>query len=335
MRILITGANGFLGAKIAQRLVEEGHEVVAMVRTLKDYPELRHEKIRLAKGDVVDRDSVAAALEGVNQVYHLAAIANDWTKDFRDFYNINVGGTINVIEEAEKAGVDRIVVTSTAGVIGPPDPANVKPVDESHVRVVNFFTDYESSKLIAEERIAQYVRKGQHIVMVNPTRVFGPGPMNRNNGYLLLIHNYIYQPVCFYPNFPHQLGNVVHIDDVVDGHLLAMEKGISGERYILGGENVSFMDLFREMTAITGKSARTAPIPVWILATIANIHAIRAKLFKKGPLVTKAWLNKTKFTWPVSYEKAAKELGYSPMSFKKGLEETVKWIKDQKASGKI
>ena len=333
MRIMITGANGFLGTKIAQRLAGEGHEVIAMVRRLKEYPGLQHENIKLMKGDVVDSNSLAAALVGVNHVYHLAAIANDWAKDFRDIYRTNVEGTINVLDESANAGVEKIVVTSTAGTIGPPDPENIYPVNEKHVRLVDFFTDYESSKCMAEERIAQYASKGQHIVMVNPTRVYGPGPLTRNNGYLLLIHNYMYKPVCFFPGFPQQTGNVVHIDDIVDGHLLAMEKGVSGEKYLLGGSNVSFVDLFKALEKLTGKRAKKFAIPVWILKTIANIHGVRAKWFKLQPLITHAWLEKTKYFWPVSTEKARKELGYSPRSFEVGLAETIAWVKAQKEKG--
>ena len=323
-----------MGATLAQRLAKDGHEVRAMVRRVGDFPALQHPNIQIVNGDIVDRKSVAEALKNIQQVYHLAAIANDWTKDFRDFYRTNVVGTVDLLEEAALAGVEKIVVTSTAGTIGPPDKDKVYPVDENHVRLLNFFTDYESSKSIAEERIQAFARRGQHIVMVNPTRVFGPGPITRNNGYLLLINNYISKPISFYPGYPTQIGNVVHIEDIVDGHILAMEKGVSGEKYLLGGANVSFIDFFATMEKLTGKRVKKFAIPVWILNSIANVHRVRARWLKKQPMITKAWLQKTSYHWPVSSDKAMKDLGYSPRSFEEGLEQTIAWLTAEKAKEK-
>jgi nucleoside-diphosphate-sugar epimerase len=335
MHILITGANGFLGTKLARRLADEGHQIRAIVRKTVGLVELEHPRIELFQGDFTAPATLAPAMRGIDQVYHLAAIATDWAPDLRDFYRINVEGTLALLDAAKAAGVQKVLITSTAGTIGPPDPDHVVPTNEDSIRHVRFFTDYECSKIMMEERVQAYVKKGMNVVMVNPTRVYGPGPIERKNAYLMVIHSYLYKALAPYPAFKTQLGNMAFIDDIVDGHLLAMEKGRSGERYLLGGANVTFQDLFQTLEKLTGKRGRPVAIPVGLFKFWAAVNRIQAKLFKKAPMVTAEWIHKSSFSWPVSSQKAIDELGYAPHSYEDALRKTVAYIDEAVKAGKV
>lgn len=335
MKVLITGANGFLGVRLANRLVESGWEVRAMVRRPGENPELKRPGIEEVKGDVRDRASLDAAMKGVDRVFHLAALSTDWARDFADFYRINAQGTVNLLEAAKAAGVGRVVNTSTAGAIGPPDQDNVQPVDETHLRTIPFLLDYEASKAMADAQVLYHVLHGMDIVTVNPTRVFGPGPLERKNGYLMLINNFLTKKIALYPGIPKSIANFVHIDDVVEGMLLAMEKGKPGESYLLGGHNVTFMDLFAALKKVTGRTTKPVKMPLWLLATVGAFSGIVSKLNKKAPVVTRAWLKKAQLHWPVSSEKAKRELGYNPMDYETAVHKTVEWLEEERKAGRI
>jgi nucleoside-diphosphate-sugar epimerase len=335
MRVLITGANGFLGVRLARHLADNGHEVLAIVRKIEGQVELQHSNITLVQGDFSDMAVLETALQGIQQIYHLAAIATDWAADRRSFYKVNVEGTIKLIEAARVAGVAKILITSTAGTIGPPDPDHIYPITETHVRRVHYFTDYECSKIMMEEQVQRYVKQGMHIVLTNPTKVYGPGPIERKNALLLLIHSYLYKTFAPYPAFKTQIGNYAFIDDVVLGHVLAMEKGRSGERYLLGGANVTFEDLFTALHKITGKKGRPIAIPVSLFRFGALVGGWMSRISGKAPFLTKEWIEKTTYSWPVSSEKAIMELGYAPLDYEAALQKTVAYIAEQVAAGKI
>ncbi len=335
MKVLITGANGFLGVRLARRLADEQHEVRALVRRMGENPDLQYPGIVEVKGDVRDSSSLSAAMAGIDQVYHLAALSTDWAADFRDFYTVNVVGTVNVFKAAKEAGVSKVLNTSSAGPIGPPDQDNIHAVNEDHIRTVDYFIAYESSKAMADERALRFVLDGMHIVTVNPTRVYGPGPLERKNGYLMLIHQYLTKKLAVYPGFKKQLANFVHIDDIVDGMLLAMEKGKSGQSYLLGGANVTFLDLFAALEKVTGKHTTTVAIPHWFLGFLAGIAALVSKVNGKAPILTRAWLRKASYSWPVSSDKAIQELGYAPMDYETGIRKTVEWLEAERKAGRI
>jgi nucleoside-diphosphate-sugar epimerase len=334
MKVLMTGANGFLGIRLVRTLATRGVQVRAIVRKRDGNPALVHPNIELVEGDFSVLSVLEDALQGISQVYHLAAISNDWSLDSRDFYKVNVDATLQLIEVSRRAGVEKILITSTAGTIGPPDPDHLVPVSENHVRHVRFFTDYECSKILMEERVQHYVKAGMHIVLVNPTRIFGPGPIERKNPYLILIRSYLHRTFAPYPAFKTQLGNMAYIDDVVEGHLLAMEKGRSGERYLLGGSNVTFGDLFKTLTKITGHQGRPIAVPIFVFRLLASIFKLRARWFKKTPFLTHAWIDKSLYSWPVSSEKAVQELGYQISDYETALRRCISFIDDEIKAGR-
>lgn len=330
MAVLVTGSAGFLGKKLCETLAASGVKVNALVRDGRQRKAFLHPGIHPVIGDIMDEDSLRKAMAGCHQVYHLAAIASDWAPSRTLFYKVNFQGTLNVLRIARELRVEKTVVTSTTGTIGPPDPSDVRPVGEDHVRWVNFFTEYASSKILTEERIQHLVRDGQNIVITNPTRIFGPGVYDRKNGLVIVIDHYLNRPFAMVPGRKKVLGNYVYLDDVVQGHIQAMEKGKAGEKYILGGYNLTFDDFLANLREVTGHKGKRFRVPFQVLRLMAFGGRIYSALANKPPLVTREYLQKLKYDWPVSSEKAMRELGYQPHTLHDAIGQTVEWLKERR-----
>jgi len=321
--VLVTGATGFVGKQLALRLAESGHKVHAMYRSEAKIGKLEHPNIRLFKGTLTDLASIDNAMKGCDRVYHLAAFAAVWTRKPDEIYEQNVQGTTNILESALKHGVKRVVHTSTAGVFGPSDE---KPNSEGNPIAEIHFIHYDRSKVLAEKQVETYVRDGMDVIIVNPTRVYGPGKLGDSNGVTRMIRDYIKGKWHIIPGNGQSVGNYVYIDDVVDGHILAMEKGRTGERYLLGGSDLSFNEFFNILKEVTGSHFFLIKIPLFIGISIAAIMLTIAKLTGRMPLITPGLLKRYSHHWAVSSEKARSELGYDPVDFREGLRRTVEWL---------
>lgn len=324
-RIFITGATGFLGRKLAHKLANEGNEVIALIRSKAKASALEHERISFVEGDLFNIKALEAGMKGCDEVYHLAAFASVWTKGDA-FKEVNIDGTLNILDAAKKQGVQKIVVTSTAGVIG---PAVDGPVNEDTPRQVDFFTEYESTKYESELQIKKRVQKGQHVVIVNPTRVYGPGPLNVSNSVTKLVKQYIAGKWKFIPGDGMSTGNYVFVDDVISGHILAMKNGRAGERYLLGGEDATYWELFDLIAAIGGKKYKLYKMPLGVLLAFGKIQLFMAEKFGRQPMITPGWVRKYLYKWSVSSEKAQKELGYEVTSLQDGIQKTVDWLRKE------
>ncbi len=280
---LITGATGFIGSQLARHLADQGEPVKALCRATADTAPLAHDYIRLVRGDIRDPAAVERAMGGCDRVFHLAGYARNWAKDPVTFLEINVNGFRNVLEAARKLSIRKVVFTSTALTLG---PSARDPVQESTGRTVKCFTDYEYSKLLAEELTQRYVHDGVAITIVNPTRVFGPGLLTEGNSVTRMIQWYIEGKWRFLAGRGEQIGNYAFVEDVVRGHVLAMERGRPGERYTLGGENVSLKDFFARVSEISGRQHRLFRVPFPIAFTAAAIERIRAQHSAHYPLIT-------------------------------------------------
>jgi len=323
--IFVTGATGFIGTKLVNELVRKGHTVHALSRAASNRDGLEHERIRFVKGDITDKESLRRGMEGCSQVYHLAAYAKNWAPDPSVFLAQNLDGMKNVFDAAREAGVGRTVFTSTIVVFGPTLPGVVG--DEMMPRVTpRYYTEYEESKAVAEQAALHYVTQGHPIVIVNPTRVYGPGKLTEGNSVSLMIDMYDRGKVPVLLNNGVNIGNYVLVDDLVRGHILAMEQGKVGERYILGGENSSLKDLFRLVDEISGKKHIQFNLPPPIAYFYSNLEKKKAEWLGLYPKITPGWVETFLQDWAYSCRKAEQELGYTITPLREGIRLTYKWL---------
>jgi nucleoside-diphosphate-sugar epimerase len=324
MKIFVSGATGFIGSRLALRLAEQGHQVHALYRSLSKTSVIKHPNITLFQGDILDYDSLVPPLAGCSQVYHTAAFAGVWHKDLSMIYRLNIEGTLNVLRAGINAGVKRMVCTSTAGVLGPSDL--IDHVDEYSSIPKRYFVDYESSKAILEQLLMTFSLTGPEIVIVNPTRVYGPGVLSESNGVTRMIARYIIGKWRMIPGDGNSIGNYVFVEDVVTGLILAMEKGISGERYVLGGSNLTYNELFDILSILTGKKYLMFHIPIPFMLMISGLLLSFATITGGKPLITPSLVRKFNHQWKVSSTKAENELDYHPIDFMTGARETLNWL---------
>ncbi len=325
MKYLITGATGYIGTQLTKRLVAEGNTVHALYRSESKVGELKDlSNVILKKGDLLDKPSLEAAVAGCDAVFHVAAFAKPWDKDPRTFYEYNFDGAVNVFEAAHQAGARRIVFTSTAGTMNPSQPG--KPSWEDAPRTVDYFTDYDRSKGQAEEVAKRMSGNGLDIVTVNPSRVYGPGLLSDSNGVTRMVRMYLDGKFRLLPGDGNSIGNYVFIDDVVEGHLLAMQRGRAGERYIIGGANVSFNEFFEILAALSGKKQRMIKVPLPVMNIAGHLMEWRAKLTGIPPILTPPWVKRFHYNWELSIDKAKRELGYAPLGLEQGLMKTLRWL---------
>jgi len=329
MKTLVTGAGGFLAGEIVKKLAERGEYVKAMYRSSYDKSFDDSEFIEPVKADLLDKESLRKAIEGCDKIYHVAAFSSNWAKNPTIFYRVNIGGAINLFDLAKELGVKKIVVTSSAGTLGPAQSHDADSfASEDHFRTINFFGDYESSKFIVDERAQAYVRDGLDISIVCPTRIFGPGKKDsRGNMIAGIVEKYMNG------KWHWKLGNgkdqacYAFIEDVVQGHLLTMEKGRPGEKYLIGSFNATFIGFLNTVGEITGKKRKLISIPFSVLSFLSFTLGALSKIFKFDPLLTPEWMVKLQMNWFADTSKAQKELGFKPHTQREALEKTINWLK--------
>jgi nucleoside-diphosphate-sugar epimerase len=324
MKYFVTGASGFIGNRLVNELVKNGNAVIALVRQPENIPELHIPGVEIIQGDLFDNEIIEESLKECDFVFHLAAFANIWSKDKNYAWKINVEGTKNILEFSLKHKIKRVVFTSSAAVLAPSE--TIEEVDEKTPLPKIYLTDYESTKLEAENICMEYVQKGLDVVIVNPSRVFGPGHLNKSNSVTIMIQKYIRGKWRIIPGNGTQIGNYVLVDDVVNGHLLAMKKGIKGEKYILGGTNVSFTDFFNLLAKVSDKKFRMFHLPVYFIILISKFELFMAENFGKKPLITPPWAIRYMQNRVLSSQKAVTELGYIITPLSGSFEKTINWL---------
>jgi len=334
-RVFVTGATGFIGMRLVQALAERGQRVRALSRRDRVDPPpgfdrhrlepLQHELVEFVRGDITDRDSLVRGMEGCNRVFHLAAYAKNWASDPQTFYRINVEGLENVFEAARQQGISRVVWTSSIVTFGPTPPGVVG--DETLPRITpDYLTVYEQTKAIAEREALRQAADGFPVVIVNPTRVYGPGHLTEGNSLARLIDDYDRGRLPVLLNRGVNVGNYVLVDDVVAGHLLAMETGRIGERYILGGENVTLKEFFRTIDRVSGKTHFQLPMLHLTPLAFAWLQKQRAEWFGVYPTITPGWIRTFVVDWAYRSDKAVRELGYRPTRLEDGMRITYQWL---------
>jgi len=325
MKIFVSGSTGFIGIQLVKRLAGMGNVVHALYRSESKAELIRIKGVRFFRGDILDEDRLLSAMEGCELAYHTAAFAGVWSKDPGLVYRLNIDGSLNVIGAAGKSGIRRMVVTSTAGVLGPSEKI---AVDEFSPVPGSFFTPYEESKFLLEKKLLKHPSANPEVVVVNPTRVYGPGYLSESNGVTRMIKQYMEGRWKFIPGDGNSCGNYVYVEDVVTGHLLAMDKGKPGERYVLGGENISYNQLFQYIREASGIEKSLFKIPLWLMLTVAGVMKTVSGITRKPPLIVPGLVRKFNHNWIVSSARAISELGYNPMDARSGIKRTIDWIKN-------
>ena len=323
MNVLVTGATGYVGHSLALTLAQQGNHVHILVRNLQSAFIPQHPYIHVFAGDITKKETIGIAMQGCEKVFHTAALVQHYASNPSAFYDINVEGTRNVLEAALQSGVQKFVFTSSCGVIG---PSLHEPMNETDPRITGFDSDYDISKFLAEKLVVEYSKKGLFAVIVSASKVYGPGiethPISVNS----TIKRFIEGKISFCPDNLRFISNYVFIDDLINGHILAMAKGTSGEKYILGGENLSYAEFFQTIRTISGSKGILLPIPKNIARLYGCWHVIQSKLLGKEPVFSAKSVKHIYCNKSFSSAKAIEELGYSITPFVKALQSTIQFL---------
>ncbi len=325
MTILVTGATGFVGSAVLRRLIDAGFEVRALARPESDRRNLAGLPVRAVEGDLLDGKSLASALRGCRGLFHLAADYRLWTRDPDAMFRANVEGTRNVLLAAAEAGVERMVYTSSVATLGARTDGRV--VDENApVTYADMIGPYKQSKYRAEEEVHRLIaEQGLPVVIVNPSTPVGPRDIKPTPTGRMIVE----AAAGRMPAYVDTGLNVVHVDDVAEGHLLAFDKGQVGERYILGGEDMTLRDILSEIAAITGARPPRFQIPRGPLLPLAVAAEAWARVSGGEPFVTVDGLRMAKKKMFFSSAKARRQLGYRAGPAAKALRDAVKWFGEQ------
>ena len=325
MKTLITGATGFVGAAVSRELLKKGHKVKALVRQSSVLDNLKNLDVEIVQGDLKDKDSLKRCLKDCKYLFHVAADYRLWVPKPKEIYENNVTGTENLMEEALSLGIEKIVYTSSVAVLGKPIEGDVAD-EKTPVNVDQMIGHYKKSKYLAEEKVKElYKTKKLPVVIVNPAAPVGPRDIQPTpTGKMILDAAMKKIPAYLDTGL-----NIVHVDDVAKGHLQAFNKGILGERYILGGENMTFKEILEMISVLCGHNPPKIQVPKKPLYPIGYIFEIFARLFNlKNPMLTVDMIRMAEKKMFFSSEKAKKELNYKYKSAKNALKDAIEWFID-------
>src|SRR5262245_26669258 len=277
MRAFVTGATGLIGGHLARALIRDGHQVRALVRPGSDRRNVDGTRIELIEGDLDDWQGLAEQMAGCEAVFHVAAHYSLWAKDRDSIYQANLSGSKNLLAAARAARIKRFVHTSSVAAIGVPSSGTLG-TEETQTTLEELVSDYKKSKYLAEQAALQAAREGLDVVIVNPSTPVGDRDLKPTpTGEIIL--RFLQDRM---PAYVHTGLNLIDVEDVARGHILAWEKGRTGERYILGAHNLSLKETLEILAAITGKRAPRIAIPHSIPIAVAFIdEMILARLGKK------------------------------------------------------
>ena len=321
MKVLVTGATGFIGANIVRVLLKKGYSVRALVRPNSDRRNLDGLGVEFAVGDVRDRDSIKRSMNGCRLVFHTAALYSFWVRPRRLIYDINVKGTRNVLQTALEKGVERVVYTSSVATLGLRKDG--KPADETTpVDPLKIVGDYKKSKYLAEQVALEFAKKFP-VVIVNPSFPVGPYDIKPTpTGRVIL--DFLNRKM---PAYVETGVNVVAVKDVALGHLLAAEKGRVGERYILGGENVTMRALLKLLSEVTGLPAPRVRLPYYPVLALSYINAAACALTDTIPRMTPETIRMSRHYMFFDPSKAVQEIGLPQTPARDALHRAVEWFK--------
>jgi dihydroflavonol-4-reductase len=324
MDAFVTGATGFIGGNLVRALLAGGHRVRALVRERSDQRNIAGLPVERIMGDLDDRKILVEQIAGCEVVFHLAAHYSLWEKDRESIYRANVTGTENILSAATAARVRRFIHTSSVAAIGVPPP-DTAGTEEQQASLPELVSDYKKSKFLAERAAQNAVRNGLDVVIVNPSTPIGPYDVKPTpTGEIVLRFLQARMPA-----YVHTGLNLIDVEDVAAGHLLAWQKGRTGERYILGNRNLTLKEMLDTLSGITGKPAPRFAIPHLIPLAVAYIdEMILARYFGKTPQVSFYAVRMSQHPMYYDSSKAIRELGLPQSPIEKALEKAVRWFED-------
>ncbi len=321
--ILVTGASGFVGSAVLRKLVGRGLDVRALVRPSSDRRNLEGLPVDIVEGDLTEPETLKPALRGCRGLFHVAADYRLWAPDPKPMFKANVEGTRTIMLTAGECGVERIVYTSSVAALGSV-PGDGAADEDTPARFGDMIGPYKQSKFLAESEVREIAKsEGLPIIIVNPSTPIGPRDIKPTPTGRMIVE----AASGRMPAYVDTGLNVVHVDDVAEGHLLAFEKGKAGERYILGGENLGLREILAVIAEITGGKAPRVRIPHNLIMPVAFFAEAWTRLVGgREPFVTMDGLRMAKKKMFFSHAKAGQALGYSPGPARQALTDAVHWF---------
>lgn len=324
-KILVTGGTGFIGNHIVRRLCCENFSVRVLARPTSPLDCLKSLPVEVATGDLSDKESLKPAVEGCQVVFHVAADYRLWAAHPEELYRSNVDGTANLLAAAFDHGVRRVVYTSTVGTIGFPENG-CAGTEESFPDPEQLAGHYKRSKFQAEQIALRYAREGHPVVVVNPTAPVGEGDRKpTDTGKIILDFLNRRMPAYIDTGL-----NLVDVRDVAEGHLAALNRGRPGERYILGGRNMTFKEILSALAEITGIPAPSVRLPYTAAWCAAAVDTFLAGFTGRPPRAPLEGVRMARHKMWVSSAKAERELGYCAHPVEKALERAVEWFRNNR-----
>lgn len=323
MTALVTGATGFLGSAIVRVLLEEGMRVAVLTRPESDKRNLDGLDVDVRYGDLRDRASLDAAMSGCRYVFHAAADYRLWARHPRQMYESNVSGSRNIVEAAAQQGVERLVYTSSVAVLGihkDRSPAN----EDSPVTLDDMIGHYKRSKFLAEQAVHEAARRhGLSYVVTNPSTPIGPRDVKPTPTGRIIVD----AATGKIPAFVDTGLNVVHVDDVARGHLLALQRGVDAERYILGGTDLSLREILGIVAEAVGREPPRMRLPRRPLYPVALVAEMLARVTGKEPRITLDGLRMAAKYMYFSSAKAVERLGYAARPAPEAIVDALDWFR--------
>jgi dihydroflavonol-4-reductase len=320
--ILVTGASGFVGSAVVRALLQRGEKVRVLMRPASDRQNIDELNVEVVEGDLLQPDTLTAAVQGCAGLYHVAADYRLWMRDPAAMFRANVDGSRAIISAAANAGVERIVYTSSVAVLGivPGGSGN----EETPVTYANMIGVYKQSKYRAEEAVRALIEEtGAPVVIVNPSTPIGPRDVKPTPTGRMIVE----AASGKMPAFVDTGLNVVHVDDVAAGHLLAFDKGVIGERYVLGGENMTLKEILIEIAKLVGRKPPSICLPHNLILPIAAFAELWTRLSGGDePFATIDGVRMAKKKMYFSSAKAMRDLDYTPRPAQQALEDAVQWF---------
>jgi dihydroflavonol-4-reductase len=322
-RVLITGASGFVGAAVARALARRGFAVRALVRPSSPRVNLATFPCEIAEGDMMDVASMRRAAEGARYLFHVAADYRLWARDPSEILRNNLEGTRNAMAAGKAAGVERIVYTSSVATL---KPLAYGAADETaRMEQRDAIGAYKQSKIAAEREVERMIAgEGLPAIIVSPSTPIGPGDVRPTPTGRIVIE----AAMGRMPAFVDTGLNLVHVDDVAEGHCLALEKGRIGENYILGGENVALGAMLGTIAKLVGRKPPQLQLPRGPLFPLAYAAEVVARLTGKEPFLTVDGLKMAKYRMFFTSAKAERELGYRARPYARAIEDALAWFRE-------